>query len=334
MTTSRSILLGLFMIAAPGIQAQDITVDANTRVNKATFFQGEPVVLDIIITNNTDENTTLCYCSGWKLYSTTYQKEGQDLKDIAPGLNPPGHITSHPPVRTPASGNRANCTCDPQALGNIIIPKHSFVHRPMLINTCDTFHGCYKGGLWPANLPVGEYEFTYYLSFSNAPAMEKKIKFSMVEPTHAQALYLKNLAATYDVKSIDSWLKAMETIHEPAIVDKILTRVTTGGYLGKYADFWADQAGRYSNDALLIHQLSIVASMEDNDSRRDRMVYYQRIIDNLKTKNDRVTDAFLGQIESANLSRAGKANYKAIPPDKIDRMKTDWKDRKRKKKDK
>jgi hypothetical protein len=218
-----------------------------------------------------------------------------------------------------------------QARGNIVIPKHSSIHRPMLINTCDTFHGCYSGGLWPANLPVGDYEFTYYLSFSNAAPMEKKIKFSMVEPTHAQALYLQKLATAYDVKSIDSWLQAMETIHDPAIVDKILTRVATGGYLGTYADFWAGQVARYSNDALLVHQLSIAATMDDNDTRRNRMDYYQRIIDNLKTKDDRVTDAFLKQIESANLSKANRSDYKTIPPDKIEKIKTDWKRKKKNK---
>src|SRR4051812_25233735 len=128
MTTSKLILSGLLIAATLGMHAQGIVVEANTKANKDSFFQGEPVVLDIIITNNTDKNTTLCYCSGWKLYSTTYQKEGQDLKDIAPGLNPPEHVTSHPPAKTSASNRQANCTCDLQARGNIIIPRHSSVH--------------------------------------------------------------------------------------------------------------------------------------------------------------------------------------------------------------
>jgi hypothetical protein len=334
MTTSKLIFFGLLMAIAHGVQAQGITVEANTTANKTSFFQGEPVALDVIIKNNSDQQTTMCYCSRWKLYSKTYQKEGQDLKDIAPGPNPQRVVSSHPPVNTPASNTPAECTCDSPARGNVIIPMGSAVHHPILINTCDTFHGCYKGGVWTANLPLGDYEFTYYLFFSNAPSVEKKITFSIVEPTRLQRLYLEKLASIYDVNSIDNWLQLMETIHEPAIVDKILTRVVTNGYLGTHADFWAGQVARYSNDALLIHQLSIVTTMEDNDARRNRVDYYQRIIDNLKTKDDRVTDAFLKQIESTNLSKTGRTNYKTIPPDKIDKIKTDWKDRKRKKKGK
>lgn len=334
MTTNKLIFSGLLMVAVLAAQAQEITVEANTAMNKTSFFQGEPVALDIIITNNTEENTTLCYCSSWKLYSKTYQKEGRELRAIAPGANPHQIVTSHPPVRTPASNRRTTCTCDAPAHGNIIIPKGASVHHPMLINTCDTFHGCYPGGLWKANLPVGEYEFTYYLSFSNAPSVEEKITFSVVEPTHSQRLYLEKLASLYDVNSIDNWLQLVKTIHEPAIVDKILTRLVSGGYMGTHAAFWADNVARYSNDALLIHQLSTIAIMDDDDSRRNRTDFYQRIINNLRDKDERIVDAFLNQIESANLSKANRSNYKKIAPDKIDKIKKDWKDRKQKKKDK
>ena len=48
------------MLGTLGGQAQGITVEVNP-ANKSSFFQGETVVLDVIITNNTNENSTLCY---------------------------------------------------------------------------------------------------------------------------------------------------------------------------------------------------------------------------------------------------------------------------------
>jgi len=330
----KNIIISLLCVisAVEGCFAQIIKVD-ESKANKKVFVQGEPIALEIILSNPSDQDRALC-SRGWTLYSVTHKMYTEDLEDISPGPFKYEHYSSHG-KRSKWDSKKVGFVTDGCELryAQVILPKKTNIHFIDLINHFQVDRRWNFGGLVSFPLPIGNYRYTFYLSFDDGTGIEKAIDFSIIDPNPSQKLYLNTISDLYRKEPIGKIFTLFETCDDPVIRDKILTILISGPYHHETKDFWLKNLPLFSNDALLLQQLSSLIH-RFNGKGANRIELYRLVLDKLQDKDILLSEAFIAKIKSSNMYQDKVPGYVKIPDHQIEQLTKKYVVDKKKHKDK
>ena len=287
--------------------------------NKKTFFQGENIVLDAIISNRSNQDIAICNYYTWITYSITYNKNARELEDLAPKDYPRYKAVSAHRYNTKPSEFDASQGCAFTLFDNIFIGPQGKFHYSVPINFCFDNHHC-NGGSIPFPLPEGKYEFTLKISPSSGGLLVKTFVFEVISAKTEEAELLKKLKEVFASYNSQSIIDFYNTCSNQTIKDKVIISIRKfTEFDNEIFTFWISNIANISDEALLIyelHELVKLFSFNDqalNNYNTSRMEVYKKVFLNLKTRNPEITTAFLAMINSWNLYKESYEGFQKIP---------------------
>lgn len=166
--------------------------------NKKQFYQGEPVVINIRLTNIWDEEIGFCFNSEYSVHSLTHAKAGDSLwHDPETGIFLVNNRCYKPAYREGVyEMNTMRCNINSQE--SHVLYTGQELRFPVLINSCPLRDNWECQGRYPFLLPVGNYMFTGIMIFSNGRVYKVLYEFEIVRSPLSERKKLEEFSEQFE----------------------------------------------------------------------------------------------------------------------------------------